>query len=127
MTDEKYLIRWPVLLRVKGDVELITVGSAEQLGNPQWRADTGLFPDIAMEPQSWLECMEVIDANGQVFSIQPAERSSIEYIASGHRYGLGEVIQYVQQHAALQGHCCVAKMGAKSIDEAIHMVEQLDQ
>lgn len=121
-------ISWPALIRVANDADLLVVTSAAPITDPQWRADVGLCfgfttnCDQACASQS----LELIDSNGRVFAVLLKGTDSIELLPSDRLYKLSEVVQLVQQHAALQGHCCVAKIAAGSIQQAIQLVEHLN-
>jgi len=128
MGDDKVLIQWPVLIRVADDAEMLVVESAATLDNPAWRDESGLFfhqvSDQTKAESS--ESPELVDSVGKVFSVRVRNDGSIEYLSKDHCYGVSEVVRFVQQHAALQGHCCVSKLGARSIQQAITLVEQLN-
>ena len=116
---------WPALLCITNDAELLTVNSADQLANQQWRDDAGLFAEVGIAPK-FGNGMELIDSVGRVFTVLANDQDSFDCLYADRRYGLAEVIQLVQQHAALHGHCCVAKIGAGSIPQAIQIVEHLN-
>ena len=121
------LIHWPALVRVESDAELLVVESATQLTDPTWREDTGYFShsgSVTQQGQPML-LAELVDSDGRVFTLRETEAGSMEYHATDRYYELDEVIQFVQLHAAVQGYCCVAKFGAKSIQQTITLVEHL--
>jgi len=125
--DGKVRVQWPVLMRIAGDAELLAVGSARQLDDSIWRDDTGYFSNSgsADKQSQALLVMELVDSDGRVFKVRESESGSMEYFCTEQSYRLDEVVQFAQQHAAVRGHCCVAKLGAKSIQQVITLVEHL--
>ncbi len=126
MTDDT--IVWPALIRVAADGELLAVASAKPVADAQWRTDVGL--NIGATTNADMACaspsVELVDADGDVFTVHLSDTGSIEYRSACRRYQLSEVVQLVQQHAALQGHCCIAKIAAGSIQQAIQLIEHLN-
>ena len=121
-------VRWPALLCAGNDAELLIVNSADQLADQQWRDDAGLLAEVAIEPNVGIgmEVAELIDSDGRLYTEYANDPASIELRYADRCYLLSEVVQLVRQHAALQGHCCVAKIGASSIPQAIQIVEHLN-
>jgi len=123
MSEKTAIVHWPVLVRIGDDAELLTVGSAAQFADPQWRDTAGLRP-ITVEG-GLNTGLEIIDSSGRVFNTAAKDSDTIEWHATKRIYSVEEVVRLVRCHAALQGHCCVAKIGARSIQDAVQMVEHL--
>ncbi|WP_020681411.1 DUF4144 family protein [Marinobacterium rhizophilum] len=66
----------------------------------------------------------LIDSAGQVYRLLPG-KGGPRMDACAQALTLNEVLVLVRNHASVQGNCCVAKLGARSIDEAIHLVAYL--
>lgn len=101
-------IRWPTVLKLHGADELTYLQDTES-----WRRD----PHLQATQLTAEDCL--IDSTGRGFRIG----TTGAFIASGRQFGLAEVLQLVRRHAAQDGACCVAKLDAPSIPEAIAMVQ----
>jgi hypothetical protein len=102
-------VQWPAILKLHGAVELIPLLNPER-----WGCD----PHLQAMQMTADDCL--IDSSGRSFRIGPGGT----FIASGHRFGLSEVLQLVRMHAAQDGACCVAKLNARSIADAIAMIQE---
>ena len=124
-------ISWPALIRVSNDSELLVVHSTDTLADPNWRLDAGFLrtaQTVSTSGGSGLlgASLELIDSNGRLFEVELKGAVSIECTRTSRHYDLSEVVNLVQQHAALQGHCCIAKITAGTIPQAIQLVEHLN-
>jgi hypothetical protein len=63
----------------------------------------------------------LIDSAGLCFQI--AKNRNERFMATGECLNLPQVIQLVRMHAAQDGACCVAKLNANSIADAIAMLQ----
>lgn len=132
MNTKRQHICWPAIIRIVEDAELLAVKSAGQLNEAVWREDQGLFlpgagsTDAESVRESCSIAPELIDSSGLAFNLHLAADESVECAHADKRYLCAEIIELVQRHAALQGRCCVAKIGAGSIAQAVLLVEQID-
>jgi hypothetical protein len=102
------MVEWPALLQSPGSDELMYVPSVAR-----WHA-----LKTSSEVQSG---DRLIDSRGALFTIVADEPTGPEV-----QLTLDEVIILVRQHASLCGHCCVSKLGASGIAEAVAMVRGIE-
>lgn len=111
MDDDDDKINWPVIIRHGEDPELTFI------------------PDQA----AWLEFNSydnageddtVIDSTGHQYSIMSAGGNLRLQVPAA--ITLGELLGLVKGHAAARGSCCVAKLYAPTIDEAMKIVASLE-
>ncbi len=113
MTDNdkqhKNTVQWPAILKLHGADELIHIQT-----HGAWIS--GLHLQVThLTGDDYL-----IDSSGQRFDL-PQTRNG-NFNANGDRLSLQQVIQLVRMHAAQDGACCVSKLHANSIEEAIGMI-----
>lgn len=101
------MIYWPAIISLKGDAELIQV--ADQA---EWESD----PQLHRQPYHAEDCL--IDAQGNSFALVSINGRTVPQ-PTGIPCRLDEVLDKVRRHCAQQGTCCVAKLSAPSIAEAI--------
>lgn len=121
--DNKLTPDWPVLYHTGGDDELLVFQSASQFDAAIRQPDHDIQAYCLVDPDS---NGVLIDAHGCVFK-WAAGTTGATYRATEKQLPLPDVVELVRRHAALQGHCCVAKIGAGSITQAIALVEHLNQ
>ena len=102
----------PAFIQFHGDDELHFIGSQTSL------LEDSLWMQAQFHPDDRL-----IDANGNLFSLQRNEGGRFAFIRNAEQMSLDAVLQLVRRHAAQDGACCVAKLSAGSIAEAIAMLE----
>jgi len=102
-------ILWPAIVSLKDIDELLFVGSQQQ-----WESEADFKP-VRFQPGD-----QLIDAAGSVFSLGENELVESDAVT------LDQVLDLVRQHASVCGQCCVSKMGAPSITDAIRMVEHIE-
>jgi hypothetical protein len=108
------MVNWPAIIKYAGDDELSFVQSLEELNKrPDLRGSTFNPGDV------------LIDATGKVY--RPHNGSSrIEFQReSGEILTLDAVVDLVRRHASICGECCIGKISAPSITEAIALVRDL--
>ena len=110
------MIRWAVVVRMAGDAELIYV--ADQC---DWDEDKGGCQPACAEGDV------LLDASGRVYRLTRTVDGRVVPEATGATRTLIEVLGLVKAHAAQSGCCCVAKLHAASIRQAIEMVKSLDE
>lgn len=102
-------IHWPAILQFAGEAELAYLGDKTQL---QAHLDQSGYS----HPQDRL-----IDSNGAIFELIGAStRPTHQHV------NLAELLEIIRAHAAQQRQCCIAKLAAPTIAEAIRLVESLD-
>jgi len=110
------LVYWPAIIKHAGDAELdyIEDGFA-------WEADSGLSTFNYDES----DCL--IDVTGAVYTLVRRDiRDRVVPEASGEIKSLEQVLGLVKAHAAQADSCCVAKLFAPTIADALAMVKALD-
>lgn len=102
----------PAFIQFHGDDELYFVRSHSAL-----REDTPLRL-AQFHPEDRL-----VDANGNLYTVQRGHDSHLDFARTAECLSLETVLQLVRRHAAQDGACCVAKLSAGSIAEAIAMLD----
>ncbi len=114
MTDQTqatdFDVQWPAILKLHGADELIYLQD-----HAAWLSG-GHLQAMHLTAEDTL-----IDSAGLCFHI--AKNKSERFMATGERLNLPQVTQLVRMHAAQDGACCVAKLHANSIAEAIAMLQ----
>lgn len=101
----------PACVRFHGDDELHFIGTQDA-----WRQDVQLSRG-QIHPDDRL-----IDADGYLYTLERDADGHLGCRRAPGRLSLPEVLQLVRRHAAQDGACCVAKLSAASIAEAIAML-----
>lgn len=104
-------LRLPAFIKFHGDDELHFIGSQNA-----WKEDAQLI-QTRFHPDDML-----VDANGNQFSLQRELDDHVRCTPIAGSLSLEEVLQLVRRHAAQDGACCVAKLSAGSIAEAIALL-----
>ncbi len=99
-------VRWPAIIKLHADDELIYIADAEQFTNED------ALRQMHIQANDML-----IDGLGAVYRIQ--NRPVFELYATGASLSLHEVEDLLRLHLANHGTCCVSKFHANSIHEAI--------
>lgn len=107
--QHKNAVQWPAILKLHGADELIHIQDHEA-----W------ISDLHLQATHLTGDDYLIDTSGQRFDLPKARDG--KFSASGDRLSLQQVIQLVRMHAAQDGACCVSKLHANSIEEAIGMI-----
>lgn len=108
-------MKWPCIIRHSGDAELVYVGS-----QAEWDGDVDYHGCDFDET----DCL--IDASGDIYTLNKAGNSYVKPTASGNSISLVEILGLVKAHAAQKGSCCVAKLYAPTISDAFKIVASLD-
>lgn len=104
------MIHWPAILCFNGDADLVYIpDQAAWEGAPH------------LQGQSFHPEDRLIDSSGNSFILARIDGKVIPQ-PTRITIGLDEVLDLVRRHAAQDGACCVAKLSAASIAEAIAMV-----
>ena len=109
------MVKWPVVIRYRGDDELTYVGSVEE-----WKrdAESHLYTHQSGN--------QLIDSNGLVYDIVPSQRHGFDYEPCDERIALEDFIMLVQIHASSAHRCCIEKIRFRSIAEGIALVAGMD-
>jgi hypothetical protein len=103
-------IHWPAFIQYAGQAELAFV--ADQ---PAWEAEVRLHSHI-YQPADRL-----VDSLGQLYAFG-RDGDALVLEATSQKLVLDELLQLVRAHAAQAGLCCIAKLSASSIAEAVRLV-----
>jgi len=108
------MVKWPAVIRYHGDDELTCVGSAAE-----WKrdADSLIYHHRGNN--------DLIDSDGRVYSIVPAQQHGFIYVASDERVTLEDFIRLVRVHASSTHRCCIEKISFRSIAEGIALVASM--
>lgn len=109
-------MNWPGIIKHSGDAELIYVGDQTEWDN-----------DAYLHYTSYDESDYLVDSSGNIFTLTKIESNHVNPKPDGRSMKLHEILDLVKAHAAQKGSCCVAKLYAPTIIEAIKLVESLDE
>jgi hypothetical protein len=110
------MINWPAIIQHAGDAELVYVGD-----QAQWETNSEL------QQTTYHESDVLIDSQGHTFSFATRNNQLIQPQARSETLSLNEILGLVKAHAAQKGSCCVAKLYAPTIKDALAMVASLDE
>lgn len=105
---ESKRIAWPGIIKYSGDAELVYVAS-----RARWESDATLRYDRYHRDD------RLIDTTGACFRLAALRDGCVMPEFTGEILSLEEVVVLLKEHAAQSGTCCVAKLGASSVAEAI--------
>lgn len=108
------MVAWPAIIQYSGEDELTYIGSQSE-----WELDAALYA-LSLE-----EGDRLIDGQGLIYALVKNARQRVTPQSSGKAATLTEVVTLVRNHAAQSGACCVAKLNARTIAEAIALVESI--
>jgi len=108
-------IDWPAIVAHADAAELLYVHDRSA-----WDGDA----DLHAADYHASDCL--IDASGRVFALTRRQAARVVPEATGAARSLHQVLGLVKAHAAQAGSCCVAKLYAPSIREALAIVKSLD-
>lgn len=103
-------VTWPAVVKFNNTDELLYAGSIED-----WQSNS------EMGGASFQAGDLLIDSAGRVYNLV----TGADYNDQQQRT-LAEVIELVRQHASVCGHCCVSKLGAPSIRDALQLVDLIE-
>ena len=110
------MVNWPAIIKHSGDPELIFVSSQTEWEN-----------DVDLHYFEYEETDYLVDSSGKIYTLNKKESFYINPESNGGSKSLKEILGLVKAHAAQQGSCCVAKLYAPSIIEALKIVESLNE
>lgn len=103
------MIHWPAIIKLSGVDELIFIPTHASLQTHAHLRDIRFHHDD-----------HLYDSAGQEFLINPMKPE--EPIPTGRHITLEKAVQLVRLHATQDGACCIAKLNANSIADAIALV-----
>ena len=103
-------IIWPAIVLHDDDPELTYIPDAAALAAQAARCEAD---------------DRLIDSEGRMFSLS-CTKDALRPIPTGEVMGLEDFLGLVKAHAAQTGSCCVAKLYAPSIADAMAIVASLD-
>jgi hypothetical protein len=105
---ESRQVAWPGIIKYSGDAELVYVAS-----RTRWESDSALRCDHYHRDD------RLIDTTGASFRLTALRDGGVMPESTGEILSLEAVVMLLKEHAAQSGACCVAKLGASSVAEAI--------
>ena len=109
------MINWPAVIKHDNEDELIYIESLQQ-----WQQDEEMLLYI-FTPRDVL-----IDVSGNIYSL-PDLQQSIDSAKCLGQASTDNIMELVRAHAALSNQCCIEKLGANDISQALAIVRQLSE
>lgn len=110
------MVNWPAIIKHAGDAELVYIHD-----QTQWDNDSELH-SATYDASDFL-----IDSQGNTFSLTHLNNQHIELQPRSEPVTLHDMLGLVKAHAAQKGSCCVAKLYAPTIRDALAIVASLDE
>ena len=110
------MVSWPAIIKHSDDPELIYVSNQIEWDN-----------DVELHYFEYDDTDFLLDSSGKIYTLQEIKNSLIKPVPNGDSKSLQEILGLVKAHAAQQGSCCVAKLYAPSILEALKIVASLNE
>ena len=110
------MIAWPVVIKHYEDSEL------SYIANPSDWAE-----HIELNGSCYDETDTLVDSSGATYLIVPDVNGEVIPQPTGDKIVLSELLGWIKAHASEQGSCCVAKLYARSVAEAIGMIATLTE
>jgi len=110
------MVNWPAIIKHSDDPELIYISDQTEWEN-----------NVDLHYFEYDETDFLLDSTGKTYTLKEKESFSINPEPNGESKSLQEILGLVKAHAAQQGSCCVAKLYAPSIIEALKIVESLNE
>jgi len=136
------MVKWPAVIKYQGEDELIYIESLAE-----WQSD----PDLC---ESSYEVEDrLIDASGALFSFssqrliaksaiaklsitqksitkapitKTSEMQPEAFVDLDESIGVIEFVELVRKHAVIENYCCSAKLNAKTYQQVIAMVKEIN-
>ena len=111
------MVKWPAVIKYHGEDELIYVESLVE-----WQNDPDLcLPHYESEDR-------LIDASGALFSLPVASSPSDTdmFVSLDSRILVPEFVELVRKHAVIENYCCSAKINAKTHQQVVAMVKEIN-
>lgn len=110
------MVNWPGIIKYADDAELVYVSDQSE-----WDKDTDLHY-FENDESDYL-----IDSSGNIYTLIKRGHGYVKPEANGVSISLNEILGLVKAHAAQKGSCCVSKLYAPTISDAIKIVESLNE
>jgi hypothetical protein len=110
------MVNWPAIIKHAGDAELVYISDQSQ-----WESDSEL------QQADYDESDLLIDSQGHTFNLVMRENQPVQLQPRAQSISLVEILGLVKAHAAQKGSCCVAKLYAPTIKDALVIVASLDE
>jgi protein structure with unknown function len=110
LIEEQAMIHWPAILHMHQQAELIYLADQAQ---SQSYIESQRFIAHAQD--------RLIDSAGQLYSLSAANG----WNATAQQLSLAELLNLIREHAAALDICCVAKLAAPTIPQALALVASL--
>ncbi|QUM80097.1 hypothetical protein HWV01_07230 [Moritella sp. 5] len=111
------MVKWPAVIKYHGEDELIYVESLTE-----WKNDPDLcLPNYESEDR-------LIDASGALFSLPAASSPSDTdmFVSLYSRILVPEFVELIRKHAVIENYCCSAKLNAKTYQQVMAMVKEIN-
>lgn len=109
------MIYWPAIIQYAGQAEL-----AYMPDRAAWDGNLHLLT------HAWQAADRLVDSYGAIHALMKAGNIT-ELQPTGKTMKLDELLYLVRAHAAQAGLCCIAKLSAPSIAEAVRLVGTLHE
>lgn len=110
-------VKWPAVIKYHGEDELIYIESLAE-----WLND----PDLC---QANYEAEDrLIDVSGALFSLPTTSfiANTETFVSLDAQISLHEFVELVRKHAVIENYCCSAKLNAKTHQQVIAMVKEIN-
>ena len=120
MTDKRTIdiaeLDWPAVICSAGHDELLYLSSREDWCAHVDEPGPGDFMNDVL-----------IDGEGRCYALGYDAQNRLSILACKGREKLGVMIERLQRYAAMNGVCCVTKIAAPDIRQAIELVRSIDE
>ena len=112
-------IQWPAILIHMEDDELVYLKNEQD-----WELEAqGHIDDLShlfdSSGVSFCLKLDTLDAN--------IPNKHLSWIPATEPISLAQVLSRIRQHASTLGHCCTAKLGANTVEQAFEIIKYLDK
>lgn len=116
VSGKHQLVNWPGIIKHSDDAELVYVSDRSEWDND---ADLHCF--------EYDESEFLIDSSGNIYTLTERSNKYVKPEANGDSISINEILALVKAHAAQKGSCCVSKLYAPTISDALKIVESLNE
>ena len=110
------MVNWPGIIKHADDAELVYVSDQSE-----WDMDE----DLHYGEYDESDCL--IDSSGNIYTLTKRSDKYVKPEPSGDSISLNEILGLVKVHAAQKGSCCVSKLYAPTIRDALKIVDSLSE
>ncbi|GIC78825.1 DUF4144 family protein [Moritella sp. F3] len=111
------MVNWPAVIKYHGEDELVHVESLTE-----WLNDADLNqPNYETEDR-------LIDGSGATFLLPTTNSVAVygQFSSLNKPIQVTEFVELVRKHAAIENYCCSAKINAKTHQQVIAMVKEIN-